>query len=196
MSKNKYRLPFNGKWYVEYGGIKKEDSHSWDILTQRYAYDIEIRNNNNPYHDDYKKIENYYSYLEDIICPYDGWVISVENSYINTRILENRPVINDINDPCGNHIIIKHPHNEYSFLCHFEKNSILVHEGELVKEGQVLGKVGNSGNTQGPHIHFHIQNTPDIINGKGIKITFKNTINEKNKNIKHLKHGMIVENKN
>ena len=195
MSKNKYRLPFNNLWFVEYGGIKKKDSHSWNIISQRYAYDLEIRKDNLPYHDDYKKIDNYYSYLEDVICPYDGWVISVENKYKNTRIIENRPVINDINDPCGNHIIIKHPHNEYSFLCHLEKDTITVKEGDLVKEGDILGKVGNSGNTQGPHIHFHIQNSPDIVSGKGIKITFKNAYDENNKKIKYLIHGITVKNK-
>ena len=195
MSKNKYRLPCNGKWYVEYGGIKKEDSHSWDIISQRYAYDIEIRKNNLPYHDDYTKEENYYSYLEDIICPCDGWVIYKEDKYENTRILKNRPIINDIKDPCGNHIIIKHPNNEYSFICHIEKGTITVNEGDVVKEGDILGKVGNSGNTQGPHIHFHIQNTPDILNGKGIKITMKNTVDQNNKKIKYLVNGMTVENK-
>ena len=39
MSKNKYILPFNRKWYVEFGGVKKSTSHSWDIIPQRYAYD-------------------------------------------------------------------------------------------------------------------------------------------------------------
>ena len=45
MSKNKYRLPFNNTWYVEYGGLTKKTSHSWDIISQRYAYDFEIRKN-------------------------------------------------------------------------------------------------------------------------------------------------------
>ena len=71
----------------------------------------------------------------------------------------------------------------------------MVNEGDLVKEGQKLGKVGNSGNTQGPHIHFHVQDTPDILNGKGIKITMKNTIDQNNKKIKYLVNGMTVENK-
>ena len=42
MSKNKYRLPFNNTWYVEYGGLTKKTSHSWDIISQRYAYDFEF----------------------------------------------------------------------------------------------------------------------------------------------------------
>ena len=46
MSKNRYILPFKGKWYVEYGGTKRKNSHSWNIIGQRYAYDFEIRKNN------------------------------------------------------------------------------------------------------------------------------------------------------
>ena len=122
MSKNKYRLPFNGYWYVEYGGIKKEDSHSWDVKEQRYAYDLEIRENDLPYHDDYTKIENYYSYLEDIICPCDGWVISIVDKYDNTKILKDRPVINDSDDPCGNHIIIKHLNLRIGVQTHIHHN--------------------------------------------------------------------------
>ena len=42
MSKNKYYLPMKGIWYIEFGGTKKKNSHSWDIIGQRYAYDFEI----------------------------------------------------------------------------------------------------------------------------------------------------------
>lgn len=37
-----YSLPFEGKWVVVNGGISKRTSHSWDIPTQRYAYDFVI----------------------------------------------------------------------------------------------------------------------------------------------------------
>ena len=64
MSKNKYYLPMKGIWYIEFGGTKKKNSHSWDIIGQRYAYDFEIRKNNLPYHDDPTGCKKYYSYLK------------------------------------------------------------------------------------------------------------------------------------
>ena len=93
MSKNKYILPFKGNWYIEYGGTKKENSHSWEIIGQRFAYDFEIRKNNLPYHDNPTKNENYYSYLENIYAPADGWVVEITNKYSNTHITEDRKII-------------------------------------------------------------------------------------------------------
>ena len=194
MSKNKYYLPMKGIWYIEFGGTKKKNSHSWDIIGQRYAYDFEMRMNNLPYHDDPTDCKNYYSYLKPIYAPLDGWVVEVVDKYDNTHIREDREIINDCKDPRGNHIIIKHKHNEYSCLCHFEKNTITVKEGDIVKQGDILGKVGNSGNTQGPHIHFQVQLGIDTDNSKGIPIIFENAFS-KNKRIKKLECGIEIEGK-
>ncbi len=191
MSKNKYLLPCFGIWYVEYGGNTKETSHSWNISSQRYAYDLEIRKDNLPYHGDYHKIENYYSYLQDVLCPCDGFVIDVEDSYENTKIYNERPVCCDIEDSRGNYITIKHRGGEYSTVCHLEKNSALVKVGQLVTAGEKIGKVGNSGNTQGPHIHFQVQKGANFYHDEGVPITFKKTYCN-GKKCRRIEQGMSV----
>ena len=191
MSKNKYRLPFNGSWFVEYGGLTKKASHSWDIVPQRYAYDFEIRKDNLPYHDDYKDKKNYYSYGEEIICPCDGFVIDIKNEYLDTKILDNRPVICDVDDPRGNYITIKHENGEASTICHIMKDSFKVSVGDIVHEGDILALVGNSGNTQGPHIHFQVQAGADFFNSRGVIITFKNAFCNNHK-VKHISRGIDV----
>lgn len=192
MSKNKYRLPFLGTWYIVNGGTAKNTSHSWNIPGQRYAYDFEIRKDNLPYHDNQTKCENYYSYLENIYAPADGWVVDLVNKYENTHITEDRKIINDCPEPKGNYIILKHNHGEYSTICHIEKDTFEVSLGEVVKEGQLLGKVGNSGNTQGPHIHFQVQLGMDTDYDTGVPITFKNAY-YKNKKKKTLEQGIEIE---
>lgn len=191
MSKNKYSLPFKGTWYIEYGGIKKINSHSFDIIGQRYAYDFEIRKDNLPYHDNLQECNNYYSYLKNVYAPLDGWVVDLVNCYSNTHITKDRKIICDCDNPRGNYIIIKHPNNEYSTICHFEKDSFEVKVGDIVKEGQLLGKVGNSGNTQGPHIHFQVQAGINPDYDKGIPITFHNAY-VGSKKIKKLEKGYYV----
>lgn len=191
MSKNKYILPFNGVWFVEYGGWKKENSHSWDIIPQRYAYDFEIRENNLPYHDDYKKLENYYSYLEDVLCPCSGFVIDVCDLYSDTKIYDGRARKCDSDDLRGNYVTIKHRYGEYSTICHFKEKTITVKIGDVVEEGQILGKVGNSGNTEGPHIHFQVQQGADFNFSPGVKITFKNVYSGRKK-VRKVEKNMYV----
>ena len=109
MSKNRYILPFKGSFYVEFGGVSEKDSHSWDVISQRYAYDFEIRDNNDkPYHDNCLELKKYYSYNKDIIAPLDGYVASICSCYQDTEIKEGRPITCDCDDVRGNHIIIKH----------------------------------------------------------------------------------------
>ncbi len=198
MSKNKYSLPFKEEFYVEFGGIKKKDSHSWDIPSQRYAYDFEIRDKENkPFHDDYLKVENYYSYQKDIIAPMDGIVVEICNQYPDTKIVKDCQIVCDVDDVRGNHIIIMHNHNEYSMIAHILKDSFQVQVGDYVKRKDVLAKVGNSGNTNGPHIHFQVQKGPRELD-QGIPIDFQKVIKKKNNHRvfnKYLKHGMIVKNK-
>lgn len=174
MSKNKYILPFKELFYIEYGGISKKTSHSYNLINQRYAYDFEIRKDNLPYHDNYLDLNNFYCYKKEIIAPFDGLVVDIKNDYLDTKVLNNRPIINESNDARGNYILIKHPNNEYSLICHILKNSFKVNIGDFVKQGEVLGLIGNSGNTDGPHIHFSIQDRFDFYKSKSIKITFKN----------------------
>lgn len=194
MSKNKYILPFQGEWYIEFGGRKKEHSHSWDIVPQRYAYDFEIRKNDLPYQEDHMKLENYYSYLKEVICPCDGFIINLKDEYKNTKIDKNRKIICDIEDPRGNYLTIKHEHGEYSTLCHFEAGTFQVQLGDIVRAGQVLGKVGNSGNSNGPHIHFQVQKGPGFDQDPGIKIDFKNAYIKHHK-VRKLEQGIYVHSK-
>lgn len=197
MSKNKYSLPFKKEFFVEFGGTKQSNSHSWNIPNQRYAYDLEIRKDNVPYFDDYLKVENYYSYNEDVLSPADGIVFEIRNKYKDTRVDKNRKIVCDADDVRGNFIIIKHKYNECSMIAHMLKDSFKVKVGDVVKRGQVIGKVGNSGNSNGPHIHFQIQKGVED-NALGVPITFKNIIikrNNKRKYRRYIKKGDYVINK-
>jgi murein DD-endopeptidase MepM/ murein hydrolase activator NlpD len=46
---------------------------------------------------------------------------------------------------------------------HLQAGSIKVKEGDRVKRGDLLGLVGNSGNTSAPHLHFHVMDGPSAL---------------------------------
>jgi len=76
----------------------------------------------------------------------------------------------------GNTVIIKTQNNEYLFFAHFKQHSIKVQQGQKVKQGQLLGLCGNSGNSSEPHLHFHIQNVEDMNIATGVKCYFDKII--------------------
>ena len=58
----------------------------------------------------------------------------------------------------GNHVIIDHGGGIYSLYGHLYANTITVRAGDTVEQGQVIAKMGTSGNSTGPHLHFEIRN--------------------------------------
>ena len=57
----------------------------------------------------------------------------------------------------GNYVIIQHNDGTYSLYAHLYTNSITVRANDSVKQGQIIGKAGTSGNSTGPHLHFEIR---------------------------------------
>ncbi len=55
----------------------------------------------------------------------------------------------------GNMVLIQHDHGFYTVYAHNQFNS--VHKGDRVRKGDVIGKVGQTGRTTGPHVHFEIR---------------------------------------
>jgi len=62
----------------------------------------------------------------------------------------------------GNTVIIKHDEHLYTSLNHLKEGSIKVKAGDTIKEGDEIGRCGNSGRSPYPHLHFQIQETPYI----------------------------------
>lgn len=61
------------------------------------------------------------------------------------------------NGSYGNYIIIQHDDGNYTLYAHLATDSILVKAGDVVKQGQVIAKVGSTGNSTGPHLHFEVR---------------------------------------
>ena len=69
----------------------------------------------------------------------------------------------------GNHIVLDLGGGRcYGFYAHGQKGSVLVHPGDTVQTGQVMAKLGNSGNTSAPHLHFHVMDGPSVLGSDGI----------------------------
>ncbi len=60
----------------------------------------------------------------------------------------------------------------FAFYAHLQPGSVRVETGDTVKPGQVLGLLGNSGNSDAPHLHFHIMDGPRPLSSNGLPYRF------------------------
>ncbi|MFE3381759.1 M23 family metallopeptidase [Streptomyces anulatus] len=73
----------------------------------------------------------------------------------------------------GNHVILDLGDSTYAAYAHVQRGSLQVKAGETVRAGQVLGRVGNSGNTTEPHLHFQLMDGPDLDDARGVPFTWR-----------------------
>ena len=168
----KLLLPFKGEWTVIWGGDTKALNYHVENEAQKNAFDILITNEKGiSYKTDGKSNEDYYAFGKELYAPCDGEVVLVVDG-----VKDNKPgQLNPIYIP-GNTVIIKTAKNEFLFYAHFKQNSIRVKQGQKVKQGELLGLCGNSGNSSEAHLHFHIQNVEDMNEATGVKCYFDKLI--------------------
>ncbi len=57
----------------------------------------------------------------------------------------------------GNYVIIQHSDGNFTLYAHLHANTISVFAGDAVRQGQSIGKIGNSGRSTGTHLHFEVR---------------------------------------
>jgi murein DD-endopeptidase MepM/ murein hydrolase activator NlpD len=121
----------------------------------------------------------YVGYGRELIAPAAGTVVRVRADR------PDQPVTNR-SDPAffapefpnggdmGNHVVIDHGGGEFSVIAHMMAGSVLLALGEVVRQGQPIGRLGNSGDTNGPHVHYQLQAGPDWPSADALPCTFTN----------------------
>src|SRR5215813_5178729 len=74
----------------------------------------------------------------------------------------------------GNCVIIDHGNSEFSVMMHMQTGSVTVKVGDRVATGQVIGKLGNSGDAFGPHLHYQLQSGPRLFHDQTLPVRFQN----------------------
>lgn len=174
-SPRRYSLPFSGAWTVVNGGVTQETSHSWDVPTQRYAYDFVILDlEGRSCQGDETDPTSFFCYGEDILAPADGVVAEVLTGQPDSRITKDRKASCQARDLRGNYILLDHGQGEFSLLAHLQPDSILVAVGQRVLRGEPIARCGNSGNSSEPHLHFQLQQGASFTTSPGLPIPFAN----------------------
>jgi murein DD-endopeptidase MepM/ murein hydrolase activator NlpD len=72
----------------------------------------------------------------------------------------------------GNAIVEDIGNGDFALYAHLRPGSLLVKKGYRIRQGQVMALLGNSGNTNAPHLHFHIVDGPSPLDSNGLPFEF------------------------
>ena len=90
----------------------------------------------------------------------------------NVPLADERAVPNKRETMTGNYVVLRLGDDRFAFYGHLEPGSLCVRVGDPVRVGQELGRIGNSGNSDAPHLHFHVSDGPDPLSGEGVPFAF------------------------
>lgn len=164
------QLPFAGRWFVAQGGDTLNVNQHMAVEAQAFGIDfakVGGAGQRQLAADTPTRVEDFFSWGEPVLAPADGTVVSA----VNDRP-DNPLGTKDEAQPAGNHVVIELSEGRYVFLAHMQRGSVVVKAGDTVRRGQRLGLCGNSGNSDFPHIHLHVQDTPELNQGRGLNSVF------------------------
>ena len=143
------------------------------FIAQRYAIDwVRLGPDGRYFHDDPTDNRNWYDYGAEVLAVGDGVVSDVLDGMAENvaQSLPNGPVTLD--NIAGNYLILDLGQGRYALYAHVQPGSIRVKLGDKVKAGQVLALLGNTGNSDAPHLHFHLVDGNSSLGAEGIAYGF------------------------
>jgi hypothetical protein len=166
------RLPFDGDWWVVWGGRTRLQNYHIIAPDQRHACDFVVWKEGGTFRGDGTRNEDYWAWGRPVLSPGAATVIAARDG-----VPDNRPKVQIANPsaPAGNHVLLDFGTGEYALIAHFQRGTLQVKAGDVVRPGQLLGLCGNSGNSSEPHIHFHLQDGTTLFrNSVSLPVVFRN----------------------
>ena len=144
------------------------------FLAQRYAIDYVkykiVKGRGETFAGPAAKNTSYFCYGEKIYNVAPGRVIEVYDELLDNVPQQPPPFALNFINAGGNHVIVDIGNGHYAFYAHMKPHSMpsTIKVGAFVRAGQVLGRVGNTGSSTEPHLHFHIVNGPSFLAAQGV----------------------------
>jgi len=142
-------------------------------IAQRFAIDwIKFGENGSLWSGDANKNAAWFGYGGEVLAVANGVVAST-----NDAVPDNKPDSRDVpmtlETVAGNYVILDLGGGRYAMYAHLKPGSIRVKAGDKVGRGDVIGLVGNSGNSDGPHLHFQICDANSPLGSEGLPFVFE-----------------------
>ncbi|WP_433038168.1 M23 family metallopeptidase [Actinomycetospora sp. CA-053990] len=150
-------LPQAGRWEAISAGRSALVNNHWTLAVQRDAIDFVEVVDGRTHDGDGSRLEDFLIFGQPVLAVSDARVTEASDG------LPDLPIGGYTRrDMAGNHVILDIGGGHYVLYGHLEQGSVRVRAGEQVRRGQVIGQVGDSGNSGEPHLHLQVQNRPSF----------------------------------
>lgn len=174
--------PLEGEnWLAADGPSNDQDNHhrrgvivfdGRPVISRRYAIDWKQVRDGVSFSGDSRDVRSFYSYDKPVLAVADGRVIAGRDGLPN-----NIPGHGDAFHPAipitletiaGNTITLDLGGGQFAYYMHLEPGSVRVKVGDRVQRGQILARVGCTGDAREPHLHFEVTNSSKPLSGEGV----------------------------
>ena len=189
-------FPLRGEWAAATTPAHRIPSHGTDQLGQRYAYDLVRIDSRKGYHlHPAGTLRSYliggrtrecYGWGQPVHAAFDGEVVEAtdgveERAWLHVvrelalatkNAFTFDPTEHGLDLVLGNHVIMrKGP--ICALFAHLAPGSVAVEAGQTLRAGDTIGRVGHTGNSTAPHLHFQLMDSPDLLAAGGIPCAFR-----------------------
>jgi len=134
---------------------------------ETFAVDWALLKGDRVYEGDGSRNDQFYVYGADVYAVANGTVVSVQDGKPDAT--PNKAMTpKTLSDFGGNQVMLEIAPKVYAVYAHLQPGSLRVKVGDTVKVGATLAKIGNTGPSLGPHLHFGLLNRPDLFTGRSL----------------------------
>lgn len=145
----------------------------------RYALDlVNVDADGRAFRGDGRRNEDWLSWGQPVRAAGAGTVVATRDGQPDNTVIgsENlwrpRPWAEDPMTDAGNFVLIDHGNAEFSLTSHLRAGSVRVGRGDRVRAGDLIGEVGNSGSSRGPHLHYELRSGWGVRDVRGLPAYF------------------------
>lgn len=146
-------------------------------ISRRYAIDWKkYDRQGNAYSGNGRDVHAYYAYGQKVLAVADGRVVNARDGFPDnvpkTEAGFETALPVTLDNIGGNQVVIQSENGQFTAYFHLQPGSVGVKAGDYVRRGQVLARVGNSGDARWPHLHFQVTDGADVMGSEGLPYLF------------------------